>query len=238
MTEEVATGPRSIRWGMGDAVGGWILSIVFSTIGVAVYVGVTGEEDLDDVELWVTALLQVPLWVGLLGVPWWASVRKGLGRLRDDFGLAMEPKDIPIGLVIGFGAQIAIGLVAVWLYDLLGVDADRLGETAEELADRAVGGIDVVLLVLIVAVGAPIVEEIFYRGLLLRSLERRFGTAIAVVASSIVFGLAHFQPYDVIALAPAGLVFAWLAVKRRRLGPAIWAHVAFNLTAVIALLSA
>lgn len=228
---------REIRWGMGDAVAGWILAIVFSTVGVAVYVAATGEEDLDDVELWATALLQIPLWVGLLGAPLWASMRKGLGSLREDFGLAMVPKDVAVGLGVGFAAQIGIGLVAVWVYDLLNIDADRLGETAEELADRAVGGIDVVLLVLIVAVGAPIVEEIFYRGLVMRSMERRFGRVVALVGSSLVFGLAHFQPYDLIALAPAGLVFAWLAVRYDRLGPAIWAHVAFNLTAVIALLS-
>jgi membrane protease YdiL (CAAX protease family) len=237
VTEEQAAEPRSIRWGMGDAAFGWVLSIIFSVVGVGVFAAAMGEDDFDDIELWATAILQVPLWVGLLGVPVWASVHKGLGRLRDDFGLAMQPRDIPIGLGAGFAAQIVIGLVAVWVYELLGVDADRLGETAEELADRAVGGIDVVLLVLIVAVGAPIVEEIFYRGLLMRSMARRWGMAVAVVASSLVFGLAHFQPYDLIALAPAGLVFAWLATRFGRLGPAIWAHVAFNLTAVIALLS-
>lgn len=237
MTEPGAEEGR-VTWGMGDAVLGMVLSLVFSTIGVAVAFGITGDETLDDIPLWGTALLQVPLWVGLLGVPLWASKQKGRGSLRADFGLSMQPRDVPIGLGVGFAAQIGIGLVAVWIYDLLGIDADRLGETAEELADRAAGPLDVVFLVLIVAVGAPIVEELFYRGLWLRSVERRFGTSAAVVTTSILFGLAHFQPYDLVALAPAGLVFAWLATRYDRLGPAVWAHVAFNLTAVVALLAA
>ena len=234
---ELESEERPVTWGMGDALLGMVLSLVFSTIGVSIAFGITGDETLDDIPLWGTALLQVPLWVGLLGVPVWASKRKGRGTLREDFGLAMQPRDIPVGLAVGFAAQIGIGLLAIWLYDLLGIDADRLGETAEELADRAAGPVDVVLLVLIVAVGAPIIEELFYRGLWLRSIERRAGTSVAVVMSSLVFGLAHFQPYDLVALAPAGLVFAWMATRYDRLGPAIWAHVAFNLTAVIALLA-
>jgi membrane protease YdiL (CAAX protease family) len=84
---------------------------------------------------------------------------------------------------------------------------------------------------------APVVEELFYRGLLLRSMERRWGTAVAVVGSSVVFALVHFQPYDLLPLALAGLLFGTLRARSGRLGPGIWAHVAFNLTAIISLLA-
>ncbi|MBA2438666.1 MAG: CPBP family intramembrane metalloprotease [Acidimicrobiia bacterium] len=87
------------------------------------------------------------------------------------------------------------------------------------------------------AVAAPLFEELFYRGLWLRAVERRWGTGWAVVTSSLVFGLIHFQVYDLPALIGFGLVVAVLAVRTGRLGPAIWAHVAFNLTAVISLLA-
>ena len=42
---------------------------------------------------------------------------------------------------------------------------DRLEETARDLVDRA-DGAAVVVLVLVVVIGAPIVEELVYRGLL------------------------------------------------------------------------
>jgi hypothetical protein len=226
-----------IRWGLGDAIFGVVASIVLSVVAVAVAVGITGDE-IDDLPLWGTAVLQIPLWGALLGVAWWAATRKGSGSLREDFRVWFKPRDVPIGIAAGLGGQLLIGLVVVVLYDALGIDTDRLGESAKDLTDRAVGGVDVVVLLLIVAIGAPIVEEIFYRGLWLRSLERRTGSRrAAVVISSVVFGVIHFQPYDLLALSLAGLVFAWLATRYERLGPAIVAHLAFNLTAVISLLS-
>ena len=57
-----------------------------------------------------------------------------------------------------------------------------------------------------------------------------------IVVSATVFGLMHLQPIDTPALIGFGLVAGWLAARYRRLGPAIFAHVAFNLTAVVALL--
>jgi membrane protease YdiL (CAAX protease family) len=58
-----------------------------------------------------------------------------------------------------------------------------------------------------------------------------------VVISSAVFGAIHFQIYDLPALFGFGVVAALLTVRTGRLGPAVWAHVAFNLTAVVSLLA-
>jgi membrane protease YdiL (CAAX protease family) len=123
------------------------------------------------------------------------------------------------------------------LYPLLGIDPDQVGTRAEELTSSATDTLGVVLLVAIVAVAAPLFEELFYRGLWLRAVERRWGTGWAVVTSSLVFGLIHLQVYDLPALISFGLVAAVLTVRSGRLGPAIWAHVAFNLTAVVSLLA-
>jgi membrane protease YdiL (CAAX protease family) len=179
--------------------------------------------------MWATTLLQLPLWAGLLGAAWWACTRKGSGSLRDDFGLHMRWRDVPIGLGAGMIGQLAIVITVTNLYELLGIETDRLGDTAEELTDRAVGAVDVTLLVLTVVIAAPIVEEIFWRGLVLRSIERRTrSTPIAVIGSALVFGVIHFQVYDLLALSLAGALFAWLATRHRRLGP---------VTAVVVLLT-
>jgi membrane protease YdiL (CAAX protease family) len=68
-------------------------------------------------------------------------------------------------------------------------------------------------------------------------LERRLGTGWAVAVSSLVFRIIHFQLYDLRALLAFSLVAALLTVRTGRLGPAVWAHVAFNLIAVISLLA-
>lgn len=223
---------------MGDAALGIVASFVLSQVFVVIAFGVGGYDSTDDIPLWLVGLLQVPLWIGLLGAVHRASTRKGTGNLRHDFGLAMRPRDVPIGLVAGFVGQVVIVLIVTPVYDLLGIDSDEVGQTAERLADRAVHGIDVAMLVLIVVIGAPIVEELFYRGLLLRSISRRWGPAVGVIATAVVFGAIHLQPYDLLPLALAGLLFSVLVTRSGRLGPAVFAHMAFNLTAVVSLLTA
>ena len=52
-------------------------------------------------------------------------------------------------------------------------DDEALTETAKDLIDRADGGLIVVLFLLVV-IGAPVVEEVVYRGLLQRPLLDRF----------------------------------------------------------------
>lgn len=225
------------RWGMGDVAIGIVSSLVLSQVAVMVIFAVGHYDVGDDLPLWLTAIAQVPLWVGLLGTVAVASRRKGAGSLRADFRLAMRWTDVPLGLLAGFAGQLAIIAIVIPIYTLLGIDTHEVGQTAQKLADRAVHAPDVALLVLIVVIGAPVVEELFYRGLVLRSIERRWGPGLAVFGTAFVFAALHFQPYDFLALFLFGLLASTLAMRSGRLGPGIWAHVAFNLTAVISLLS-
>lgn len=226
----------AVHWGLGDALRGLALTLFVPAVVGAIALTAAGLEPGDDPPLWALALLQTPLWIGLLGSPLWATQHKGRKSLADDFGLRMQWRDVPIGLGAGFAAQIALGLLLEALYRLVDVDTDRVGEAARDLTDQATDPVGVALLVLVVVVAAPVFEELFYRGLWLRALERRWGTGWAVALSAVLFGAIHFQPYDFPALAGVGLLAALLTVRFGRLGPAIWLHVAFNLTAVVNLL--
>ena len=84
-------------------------------------------------------------------------------------------------------------------------------------------------------IGAPVIEELFFRGLLFRSLRRRFGPWPAIVGSAVVFGLAHFELLQLPALIAFGLVLGFMAEKSGRLGPGIVAHAAFNAATVLSL---
>ncbi len=233
----VDPGPAVVRWGMGDALAGTALTLAVPTLIGTVVLLAMGPTDFAGVSLAAVALLQVPLWAGFLGAPLWSTYAKGRRSLAVDFGLCMRGRDIPIGLAAGFATQLVLVVAIALIYPLLGIDPEQVGTSAEELTSSATDTLGVVLLVAIVAVAAPLFEELFYRGLWLRAVERRWGTGWAVTVSSLIFGIIHFQVYDFPALFAFGLVAALLTVRTGRLGPAIWAHVAFNLTAVISLLA-
>jgi CAAX protease family protein len=194
-----------------------------------------------DLPLGLIAILQIPLWAGYLGVPLYAARTKGHGITRD-FGFSMHARDVPKGLAAGIVTQlIAIPIlyygVIFPIADLLGWDFDRdLSADARELTDKATDVVGIVILVVIVVVLAPIIEELFFRGLLLRSIDRRFGPRWALWGSSLVFGLVHLQLLQLPALVLFGLVAGVLAQRSGRLGPGIWAHMAFNAVATATLL--
>src|SRR5207248_894152 len=83
--------------------------------------------------------------------------------------------------------------------------------------------------------GVPIVEELFFRGLVLRSLLRRWGPTASVIGSAVVFGVVHLELLQLPALVVLGLVLGVLVVRTGRLGPSIWAHGAFNAVTVVSL---
>jgi len=93
-----------------------------------------------------------------------------------------------------------------------------------------------VALVAVVVIGAPVVEELFYRGLLQRSLAARFNEGAVLVVVAAVFALVHFRPIEIPGLFVFGLILGWAALRSGRLGPAITIHVGFNLTGLLLVL--
>lgn len=233
--------PRPRTWGLGDVALGFSIGILGAQLALGAILGATGRsaDQVDDLPLSLVALAQMGLWLGLLGGPWIATRLKGNG-LVTDLGLRARLGDLWRGGAVGAGLQLVALPLLYWpLLHLLDKSSSDLEGPAREMTDRAVGPLGVVLLVLIVGVGAPVVEEIFYRGLLQRSLLKRgLPPAVAIGISAVVFGASHFQLLQLPALVLFGAAAGILAHRSGRLGPAIAAHVAFNMVTVIALLIA
>ncbi|MGE3620132.1 MAG: lysostaphin resistance A-like protein [Acidimicrobiia bacterium] len=241
MTQPAATSDRALAeapaWGLGEVAIGLLLAIVGGNVTAGLALALSGEPRFDDLPLAWVALAQVGLWAGLLGMPAWAAATKGRGLVRD-LRLRVTWGDVPLGLVVGVVLQlVVVPLLYVPLLPLLDRSRSDVEAPAREMADRAAGPLGVVLLVLIVGIAAPIVEEIFYRGLFQQALLKRgLPAAAAVGINAFVFAASHFQLLQFPALFAFGLAVGWLAWRRGRLGPAIAAHVAFNMVTVVALL--
>ena len=108
---------------------------------------------------------------------------------------------------------------------------------------RSVGdsrGLAALLAALAVTFVAPLGEELLARGLVLRSLQRRFEPWVAVLLSSLLFALVHplLDPRAILAVVPLlvlSLVSGIQAVRTGDLSRSIWLHVGFNALAAIGL---
>lgn len=230
---------RTPRWGLGDVVLGFAIGLVGAQLVLVALLAATGRtvEEVDDLPLSLVAVAQMGLWVGLLGAPLVATRLKGNGLVAD-LRLRARVGDAWRGGGIGVLLQLVALPLLYWpLLELLDKGASDLEGPAKEMTDRADGPLGVLLLVLIVGVGAPIVEEVFYRGLFQGALLKRgIRPALAIAINATVFGLSHGQLLQLPALVLFGAVAGVLAHRAGRLGPAIAAHITFNLVTVISLL--
>lgn len=86
----------------------------------------------------------------------------------------------------------------------------------------------------VVAIVAPVVEELTYRGLGVATVEAAGGTVVAVVVTALAFGLAHGLVVALPVLTAFGLILGWLRIRTASVYPCIALHVLFNGFALIA----
>lgn len=90
-------------------------------------------------------------------------------------------------------------------------------------------GFDWMLLVLTVVVLAPVMEELIFRGLLQAWLSRLLPARVAILATALLFGFAHFSTWpDPIALTLLGVGMGITFQTSRSLWSCIAFHAAFN----------
>jgi membrane protease YdiL (CAAX protease family) len=171
-------------------------------------------------------------WLAMVGWPWWVSRTKGTGSLARDFGVAIRWVDVLVGVGVGLVALVVAAAVAL-------VFSAVSGETPPTNTDIVSVGPSqpgmLLLLFVFIAIGTPIAEEIFFRGLVLGATRKRWGTTIGVITSAVFFGAWHIQ--DTLAgwafvggvTAAYGVLFALSRVWcEGRIGAAIVAHIVVN----------
>lgn len=90
-----------------------------------------------------------------------------------------------------------------------------------------------VLSFVVVCISAPILEELFFRGLLLSGLLKNYSPRKAIIQSSLLFGIIHLYPMQAISAMVMGLFLGWLYYRTRSLIACIVAHSMNNTAAWI-----
>lgn len=179
-----------------------------------------------------TVLSLIMLWAGMLtGVLFAVRAYRPLG-FKKLIAWKFNKWDPLIGILFtGVFLLISFAITQIFNDFFTSFQDKELGNTG--VATSAQGGWQV-LIILGVCIGAPVVEEIFFRGLLLKVAIEKFKPFLAILISSLMFGLMHIQPtleasiFTVISTTMVGIGLAVLRLISRRLGPAVWAHIIFN----------
>lgn len=185
--------------------------------------------------VWVPLLVAIVVAGAGVARGGWGSALDGPGLLR----LSIRPIDLVWGLGVGLLSRAVASLIEILGFGSIGTAGASFGETVYDGWWLFGALVAPVLL-------APFVEELFFRGLVLRGVYGRVATLgaarcaapIAVGVSGLTFALMHLVTIDpgstvtVLVVGASTLIFglaaAALALATGRIGGAIVAHVTFN----------
>ena len=211
----------------------WSLTYLVANVCGSAVITALGYVGVEIVPTWVLAVSALVLWGPFIGVLQWTSKRRGSGNFAEDFSLNFQVKDlwgVPLGVACQLLLVVVVTLPFQWLFPSL-FNSEAVEKRANDLFDAAHGAW-IVLLVVIVVVCAPVVEEIVYRGFIQRNLGVAYGARISVLIASFWFAAVHLQLAEFPGLFAFALVLGVCFARTKRLGLSIVTHVAFNATAL------
>lgn len=144
--------------------------------------------------------------LGLVRAPLLASVAAVLGVAA-------------VGLFVDAIVTALRGVLPNLGFDLLGA----FGEMAQ-----AGGPAQRVVTFVVMTIVPGFSEELFFRGLLQRSLVAKWGPVAGIGIAAGIFGLVHIDPAQATGAALTGVFLGWVAWRSRSIVPAIAAHTANN----------
>lgn len=231
------------RWGFGDV--GWFTLFVVGTIVASVLIflpavflfedAITLEGTIDGSTAagsWLTTTAQLVFFAGLVAWPLIVGWRKSSGW-RAAYGFVVSWRALGIGLVGGIATFISMVVLTALTASLLGEDVTSAGADAAESLTGSTTAF--VIFLLLIAFGAPFVEEIAFRGLVWgAAVKRGWSPWLATVLAAVPFALLHIEPIRVAPLLAAGLV---LGVVRQYggLGAAMAAHAVVNVIGAVSI---
>lgn len=118
-----------------------------------------------------------------------------------------------VGMILEYGVDFVLYSTG---YEVTSFDYETKNDAATVLTD-----------VVSSVIAAPIAEELFFRGVVLKQTSRvsaRFG----IIFSAVMFGLMHGNPYQFVMATVIGLFFGYITVKTDSLIPSIVCHIAIN----------
>ncbi len=222
-----------LAWRWGPPQDHWPLTSVFSAF--AMFLGLAGLAGSAFARMWLGEWVpeSTDLVPGVAGTAL-ASAAVSVAVLRrarlSPLGFRQAPTWAWGWAVAGIPAFLAVSAAWATAIEWAGVTFESqqilqlLGEASSTERVLAVGyGV----------LGAPIVEELLFRGFLLPPMARRVGSGATSLIAGGLFGMVHMtDPFAVVPLVVLGVALSWLRLRCGSIWPGMLVHVGNNAVAM------
>lgn len=164
--------------------------------------------------------------MGWVGLSWdWQAVRKG--ALWGGLAFLVTPlvELLSMGVL-----RLVLGASA---FERL-MDWERQNVALDAFLETLQPGVAMLAFLLVVAVAAPIGEELFFRGFVFNVLRHRLNFTSAVWLSAALFALLHISVRNFLPILVIGVLLAWLYTRTGSLWSSVVMHGTFNFLSALA----
>lgn len=215
-------------------IGKTILIYIALQVGLSLLAGALFFDDIADKSDEAVAQVLSALILLLVSV---ATVLRGMKKLslskqdlhiqKSEFGITQILSYTMVGMGLSMLGSIVVVMInsliaAVQGINFVGPDFSTSGDLIYDLS----------LLVMILVI-APIFEELLFRGVILRTLQR-YDTKFAIITSGILFGMMHMNLVQGIPTMLFGFVLAYVCIKSNSILPSMLIHFFNNLISFVA----
>ncbi len=179
-------------WELLTPIAGAVVSFVLIAIGFGAVLAIenmgrTGPLPYTGLSAAANAIAVAACYLVIFAFMYVAARRREATPFRDYFH-PLRPRDIAVGIVAGMLCAFALD---VMLSVLIAGGLIKLEMTDAEKLLVAQSPLDLAMLLVVVAIIAPIVEEIYFRGLMLEWLARRLPWALSAAITAAIFSAIH-----------------------------------------------
>jgi hypothetical protein len=160
----------------------------------------------------------------------WVAIRHGGSVGALGLRSSRATRDLAVGAWFGVGlfALVAFLILPLVIAAWSALTGSRPGPIEQPIVSADPTGVQLVLGAIAAVVGAPLGEEVFFRGFLFGSLRGRLGFVRGAAISAVIFAVFHVDPLLIAVMPFVGFALAWLYERRGSLVAPIGAHAMFN----------
>lgn len=235
--EDPPSDPDNPTWGLWSAFLVWLTSVLLIVIipNVVVIIYLLTKYNRLTPELLASIVTSrsavlllisaiIPVYIVTLGVSWLVVTGFGKFNFWKQLGWSWGPT---FGLWKSLGLAVLLFLFSALLTEIIGGEKTDLDKLIESSASAGL------LVAFVATAGAPLVEEIVYRGLLFSAIKKSSNTWLAVVNVSILFAGVHYIQYQAnlgvfSVVVVLSIVLTMVRAYTKRLLPCYIIHLTFN----------